>query len=94
MLMGAPMPGKYVMLSCYRMIMRDHTHRDRIVDTYLEQERIQRMQCSARSLDLKPNEHVWNYLGRRVDALNYLTRIVAKLSTALEEQCSSHFPQN
>ncbi|GFY17727.1 DDE_3 domain-containing protein [Trichonephila clavipes] len=48
------------------------THKTRIVEAYLEQETIQRMQWSARSSHLNPIEHVWDAQGRRVATLNLL----------------------
>ncbi|GBL94666.1 hypothetical protein AVEN_83981-1 [Araneus ventricosus] len=61
-------------------------HRPRIVDDYLQQETIQRMESPARSPDLNPIEHVWDNLGRRIAALNPPPQTLATLATALQEQ--------
>ncbi|GFW31165.1 hypothetical protein TNCV_2577471 [Trichonephila clavipes] len=37
-------------------------HRTRIMDAHFEQETIQRIQWLARSPDLNPIEHVWDFL--------------------------------
>ncbi|KFM63265.1 Transposable element Tcb1 transposase, partial [Stegodyphus mimosarum] len=54
------------------LLQDDNTrlHRIRIVDDYLQQQTIQRLEKSARSPDLNPIKHVWDALGRHIAALN------------------------
>ncbi|KFM73783.1 Transposable element Tcb1 transposase, partial [Stegodyphus mimosarum] len=65
-------------------------HRARIVDDYLQQETIMRMEWPIRSPDLNPIEHVWGALGRRLAAINPPPQGFA---TALEDQWLS-LPMN
>ncbi|GFY13826.1 hypothetical protein TNCV_985981 [Trichonephila clavipes] len=59
-------------------------HMTRIVEIYLEQETIKHMQCSARTPEINPIEHVMNALGGLVATLNLLPWTLATLSNALE----------
>ncbi|GFU26493.1 endothelin-converting enzyme 1 [Trichonephila clavipes] len=43
-------------------------HRTVAAEQLLESEDIERMDWPARSLDLNPIEHVWDFLGRRLAA--------------------------
>ena len=61
-------------------------HSSRIVHDHLLQETIMCMGRPARFQDLNPNEHVWDTLERRLDALNPPTHTLATLSTALQKQ--------
>ncbi|KFM68527.1 Transposable element Tcb1 transposase, partial [Stegodyphus mimosarum] len=58
----------------------------RIVDDYLQQQTIMRMEWPARSPDLNPIERVWDALGRRLAALSPPPQTLAALATALQDQ--------
>ncbi|KFM63970.1 Transposable element Tcb2 transposase, partial [Stegodyphus mimosarum] len=61
-------------------------HRARIIDDYLQQETIIRMEWPARYPGLKPIEFVWDALGRHLAAVNPPAQTLAALATRLQKQ--------
>ena len=58
-------------------------HRTCIVKDYLQQEAIELLPWPAMSLDMNPIEHLWDYLGRKVNAHTPKCQNIQELGTAL-----------
>ncbi len=63
-----------------------HPHRARIVDAFLQQEGITRMEWPACSPDLNPIEHLWDQLGRAVQTRLHAQSTLADLRRILVEE--------
>lgn len=61
-------------------------HRARIVNEYLENKTIQRMDWPSLSPDLNPIEHAWDILQQRISARPTLPQNRQELQTALQEE--------
>ena len=61
-------------------------HRARVVEDFLQQETIVRMDWSACSPDLNPNEHVWNMLQLAILRRPVQPRTLVELGNALTEE--------
>ncbi|UYV80358.1 hypothetical protein LAZ67_18002655, partial [Cordylochernes scorpioides] len=69
------------------LLMDDNArpHRAGVVDTFLQNHAIARMNWPARSPDLNPIEHVWDNLGRQISSLQPPPRNTHELETALTQ---------
>ena len=75
------------------IVMDDNArpHRARVVDQYLEQEGIERMDWPERSPDLHPIQHAWDMLQRRISACDCQPRTVVELTNMLiADSCHRH----
>ncbi|GFT90938.1 transposable element Tcb2 transposase [Trichonephila clavipes] len=61
-------------------------HRTVAAEQLLESEDIERMDCPARSPDLNPIEHVWDFLGRRLTARTLPPVTIRELRLALQDE--------
>ncbi|GFX41998.1 transposable element Tcb1 transposase [Trichonephila clavipes] len=61
-------------------------HRTVAAEQLLESEDIERMDWPARSPDLNPIEHVWDFLGRRLAARTLPTVTIRELRLALQDE--------
>ncbi|GFX68202.1 transposable element Tcb2 transposase [Trichonephila clavipes] len=68
-------------------------HRAVLIDAFLETENIQRMSWPVNSPDLNPMEHVWDILGRQIEALLHSPSSLTELKRAVQEAWNSLSPQ-
>ena len=61
-------------------------HRARIVQQFLQHNNVDRLDWPARSPDLSPIEHVWDFLGQRVRQRVPRLRTLQGLGAALQEE--------
>ena len=61
-------------------------HRARIVQEFLRQNNVVRIDWPARSPDMSPIEHVWDILGRRVRSRTPRPRTLHELAAALQDE--------
>ena len=68
--------------------MDDNTrpHRERIVNQYKQEEAIDASPWPVMSPDMNPIEHVWDYVGQRLNHRNAQCQNFAKLRTAIVEE--------
>ncbi|GFW21351.1 transposable element Tcb2 transposase [Trichonephila clavipes] len=73
------------------LFMDDNAPCHRIVaaEQLLESEDIERMDWPARSPDLNPIEHVWDFLERRLAARTLPPVMIRELRLALQDECAS-----
>ena len=68
-------------------------HRTRIVQHLLQQEAVQTIPWPAMSPDLNPIEHVWHFIGRKINQRNPKCQNIDELITAILQEWQQ-FPKN
>jgi hypothetical protein len=76
------------------MFMDDNArpHRARIVQHFLQQEAVQTIPWHAMSPDMNPIEHVWDFIGRKINQRNPKCQNIDELRTAILQEWQ-YFPQ-
>ena len=74
------------------MDVKARPHEARIVQHFLQQEDVQTIQWPAMSLDMNPIEHVWDFIGRKINQRNPKCQNIDELRTAILEEWQQ-FPQ-
>jgi transposase len=76
------------------MFMHDNArpHTARIVQHVLEQEAVQTIPWPAMSPDMNPIEHVWDFIGRKINQRNPKWQNIDEIRTAILQEWQQ-FPQ-
>ena len=76
------------------MFMDDNAmpHRARIVQHFLQQEAVQTIPWPAMSPDMNPMEHVWDFIGRKINQRNPKCQNIDELRTTILQEWQQ-FPQ-
>ena len=76
------------------MCMDDNArpHRAQIVQHFLQQEAVQTIPWPAMSPDMNPIEHVWDFIGRKINQRNPKCQNIDELRTAILQEWQQ-FPQ-
>ena len=69
-------------------------HRARIVQHFLQQEAVQTIPWPAMSPDMNPIEHVWDFIGRKINQRNPKCQNIDELRTALSYRSGNSSPKN
>ncbi|GFV11847.1 transposable element Tcb2 transposase [Trichonephila clavipes] len=64
-------------------------HRTVAAEQLLESEEIERMDWPARSPDLNPIEHLWDFLGRRLESRTLPPVTIRELRLVLQDECAA-----
>ena len=77
------------------MCMDDNArpHKARIVQHFLQQEAVQTISWPAMSPDMNPIEHVWDFIGRKINERNPKCQNIDELRTAILQEWQQ-FPKN
>ena len=67
-------------------------HRARIIQHFLQQEAVQTIAWPAMSPDMNPIEHVWDFIGRKINQRNPKCQTIDELRTAILQEWQQ-FPQ-
>ncbi|GFV27552.1 transposable element Tcb2 transposase [Trichonephila clavipes] len=85
-ILGSRTDRRYVSLQFLFMDDNAPCHRTVAAEQLLESEDIERMDWPARSPDLNPIEHVWDFLGRRLAARTLTPVTIRELRLALQDE--------
>jgi transposase len=70
------------------MFMDDNArpHRARIVEHFLQQEAVQTIPWPAMSVDMNSIEHVWDFIGRKINQRNLKCQNIDELRTGILQE--------
>jgi hypothetical protein len=82
-----------VFLACQITIKNVQVQRARIVQHLLQQDAIQTIPWPSMSPDMNPIEHVWDFIGRKINQRNPKCQNIDELRTAILQEWQQ-FPQD